>query len=313
MRSAVGLVRYSSLVRMRSGSAGGTAVPEYLKGLPVLKVPRCLGSGDAYVYPWRSMGIQFGDVPPGTPLWKAVTVLSGIGVSDGAGKIRWAVPGVPGLVDYGVERTGAMLKPSETATVGETLRMLLLFSCRQPKTVSEVRLQTKEKPTTIGRSGPADVLLGKRLRVFADGAVQGVQLQSRLEDAVLSRQQQFDLGLLTYAGALLRDGPYKAEDPLTVRTAARLISSLVLFLEVDARLVEREPGFAYQRQLEEALVARLLGLPAGTRSEEDAGKDRVVSRGTLLTVLAEIVGSMKDGPGTLPVPSRSEVWWVRVR
>ncbi|MFA5799919.1 MAG: hypothetical protein WC840_03080, partial [Candidatus Peribacteraceae bacterium] len=279
--------------------------PTFLALLPALEAPACLLQKAE-----RAISMRFKDVPPGEALYPDVRMLLTYGVENSEGKTLWLLPGTRDFTEYGVEKGEGVFEGGESASVVETLRSLLLLTCRPPETAMEVTktLLTGKRKTVAG--SPEQWVTRDRVSNLERGPGFASRVLYRSQD----HERAYDLSLFTYAPGLLRKETRDTLSPLTVEEGAELLASALLGVAVKEGVVSPVEAEGKAGVIAEALQAEFLKRTSVTWREEGLARSTLFTREMLIEFLATVLtGRTERGVETemdLPV---GELWWERIR
>ncbi|OGJ68393.1 hypothetical protein A3J34_00850 [Candidatus Peribacteria bacterium RIFCSPLOWO2_02_FULL_51_10] len=271
--------------------------PTFLSLIGGFTRPQCL-SKDLR----RAENLAFTDMTPDDPWYADLRTLSMYGVKNGDGRVLWLIPGTAKATEFGVEKGESKLRGREAASLLETLRAMLLITCRTPDTAKEVtaRLLGGE---TIREAGSGE----RRIpRDRISNRQRTAEFDSRVLYRSQDREREFELSLFSYAPGLLRKDFRDARGNLTIDEAAELMASALGGYGLKQGLIK--PDKIYEKVLE---------LRAALNEEFDkiGGEEgnRIFTREMLVKFLGTVVSErMLDGETTGAMPV-GEMWWERVR
>jgi hypothetical protein len=279
--------------------------PTFLSTLSGFKVPECLTK-----QPKRAEEFKYSDIAPGDPLYADLRMLLTYGVKNSQGRTLWLIPGTGTVSEFGVERGQGELKGSEPASVLETMRALLVLTCRPPSTALDVT-----KTLLIGEQ-QREAGTGER-RIPKD-RVSDLKRTADFDSRVMYRSQdherEYDLALFSYAPGLLRKDPRPVEGALTVEEAAEILSSALTGMAVKQGIVGPVDAEGKAGQLAEAIKIQLLGQSTVERDTEGLAMSQIFTREMLVKFLGTVVSvRMNQTTVTRTELPLGELWWERIR
>jgi len=285
--------------------ASDVAEPTFLALLPPIDTPVCLKQTME-----RGGAMRFRDLAPGDSLYPDVRMLLTYGVANSEGKTLWLMAGTRDTTEYGVEKGEGVFGGGEPASVMETLRALLLLTCRPPETAMEV--------TKTLLTGKREMVAGSAEQWVTRDRVSNLERGPGFPSRVLYRSQDheraYDLSLFTYAQGLLRKEARDTLSPLTVEEGSQLLASALLGMAVKEGVESPVEAEGKAGVIAEALQAEFLKRRSVTWREEGLSRSALFTREMLIEFLATVLtGRTERGAETETDLPAGELWWERIR
>jgi hypothetical protein len=281
------------------------AQPTFLSVLPSIPLPSCLEEDKE-----RADTFNFTDVRPGDDLFSDVRLVLQYGVKSAEGEMLWLLPGTRILGEAGVKKGQGMLLASELPSVLETLRALLLLTCRPPETRSTVTKSLLMDKNDFGAGSAEQRVSRDRISDMKRTASYASRVLYQSQD----HERAFDLSLLKFAEGFLREEPRDPLSALTVGEASDVLASAVLGIAVKSMVLTPQDAETKAQEVSEAIKAMFLHRTSVTWREEGLAEQTPFTRAMLVEFLATVITGRTDmNESPTVVPPVGELWWERVR
>ncbi len=276
-----------------SGSGSVTGFPSPFVPPDDLPLPierPCLASD-----PERATSVYFTDVRPGDDAFSSLRGLVTLGAPNDEGRLLWLMSGTRAVSEFGVMSGTPAFEGSSPAAITETARALLLIACLPPPSASLAREAARRPEGTRDAFAEADRM---------SGLPRHSGVASRIHYRAQDHLREFDLWLFAFATGVFRGGPRRTAAPLTLREAADLFGSALLFIAVREGGLPREHAEKRSNALGEEILQWLVGGSRATRSPDDPLLRRDLA--AFLSAFSPADGQTPDELGL------GELWYERL-